>query len=236
MMSQYWTAKNAVDQLQMEKQKLQSQLRSLRHHQNLHNSHVEFVLETKKDMANRRDTCVANLCLLKERRESLIASHLASARGPRAEQYRKLLQEHVELEDRLLPISASHTVVRYSLQKLLIDAVHTRRNITLQVVGLLFSHYNPFTDIALTGPQPLEREWLVWNCNRPGQHGALPPVFQCHSFHTGLAGRESCCWGSQFRRDHPYDCRMSFLSLPICMAGDFVLPDSFPSTCQSTSC
>ena len=61
------------------------------------------------------------LHLLDMRRKVLIDSHLASVHGSHAGEYRTLLAEHLQLEDRFRQIFASHVVTRYTLQKLIID-------------------------------------------------------------------------------------------------------------------
>ncbi|KAF9777828.1 hypothetical protein BJ322DRAFT_1114757 [Thelephora terrestris] len=132
--SQYQTARNTVKRLQTEQQKLKLQLRSLQHHQYLHKLHVKSATDTEKDAQSRKVAFGANLRLLEDRRRVLIDSHLTSIRGSHAGQYLKVMPEHIRLENRYRQLVASHAATRYNLQKLVIDAVHTRIEVSPHVV------------------------------------------------------------------------------------------------------
>jgi hypothetical protein len=126
-----------VKRLQTEQQKLKLQLRSLQHHQYLHKLHVKSATDTEKDAQSRKVAFGANLRLLEDRRRVLIDSHLTSIRGSHAGQYLKVMPEHIRLENRYRQLVASHAATRYNLQKLVIDAVHTRIEVSPHVVCVL---------------------------------------------------------------------------------------------------
>ena len=121
LMLQYWTARSTAARLQDERRILQLRLRSLQQHLSLHKFHIKFADEMEAESRPRIATFQEALQLLEMRRKVLIDSHLASVHGSHAEEYRTLLAEHLQLEDRFRQISASHVVTRYSLQKLIID-------------------------------------------------------------------------------------------------------------------
>lgn len=119
--------------LQTEKQKLQLQLRSLQHHLSLHKLHVISACDTK-EVESRKGVCQDAFRLLEERRRVLIDCHSTSVHGSHAGEYRALFAEHVQLEDQFRHVAASRTVVRYSLQKLIIDVVRERKKYRPQMV------------------------------------------------------------------------------------------------------
>jgi len=140
LMSQYWAARDTVAKLQTEKRILRLQLCSLQNHLSLHKSHVECAYGTE-EAGRRVDAYHESLRLLGERRMALIASHSTSIRGSHAREYRTLLAEHTHLEDQFRRITASRMVVRYSLQKLIIDAAYSYSNTTPRWWVGLVSHF-----------------------------------------------------------------------------------------------
>lgn len=120
------TLLKTVAGLQSENKSLQSQLRSLRHHLSVHQSRVWCTYDTKRDIGRKLETSRNEIRPVEERRNHLIAIHLDSVRGARAKEYKAVHIEYTRLQDQFSRVVVDHMLIRYQLQKLIIDTALAR--------------------------------------------------------------------------------------------------------------
>ena len=84
------------------------------------------------------DTSRDKICQLLRLRDHLVLIHCDSIHGPRAKDYRAVYMEYIHLHDQFRGIAADHILVKFRLQKLIIDTVQARENVRLRKVRRLF--------------------------------------------------------------------------------------------------
>lgn len=142
LVSLYLSTHTRAARLRAQRAALASQNQFLQDHLTLQQSHFSFAINGGFSSAQLSSTVTEQFSQTEASHRRLMGIHYSSACGPRQDQYRKLLLDHLNIQQQYRRLYSKHRVSQYRLQQLVLQMavkyVKSTPNQPIQVTPLLY--------------------------------------------------------------------------------------------------